>query len=137
MKLLDHEPRAGDQVPLLLSMKEDKLALTKAIDSGDTDLGACPSLFLLPPLPLTPALNTVYHVLLHLKRRLNLGDFFALIESGGPALASAASLLQVYAREQNRDLLKDFYFQDDRRTESACLALEEAGGMSVSGVFRK
>ena len=38
-KLLDHEPRACDQVPLLLTMKEDRLALLKAVDSGDTDLG--------------------------------------------------------------------------------------------------
>lgn len=37
-KLLDHENRASDQVPLLLSMKEDRLALIKAVDSGDTDL---------------------------------------------------------------------------------------------------
>jgi hypothetical protein len=42
-KLLDHEPRAGEQVPLLLSMKEDRLALLKAVDSGDTDLGMYPS----------------------------------------------------------------------------------------------
>ncbi|KAF8331517.1 vacuolar assembling/sorting protein VPS16 [Cantharellus anzutake] len=104
--LLDHEPRAGDQVPLLLTMNEDQLALTKAVDSGDTDL--------------------VYYVLLHLKRRLNLGDFFRLIEEGGPKLKLAADLLQVYARQQNRELLRDFWFQDDRRTESATLALEEA-----------
>lgn len=38
-KLLDFETKASDQVPLLLSMKEDKLALTKAVESGDTDLG--------------------------------------------------------------------------------------------------
>lgn len=31
--------RAAEQVPLLLQMKEDKIALVKAIDSGDTDLG--------------------------------------------------------------------------------------------------
>jgi hypothetical protein len=37
---LDHERRAEEQVPLLLQMKEDKIALVKAIDSGDTDLGA-------------------------------------------------------------------------------------------------
>ncbi|KAF9355900.1 hypothetical protein BGX26_005975, partial [Mortierella sp. AD094] len=36
--LLDYEPRAGDQVPLLMSMQEDELALVKAIESGDTDL---------------------------------------------------------------------------------------------------
>ena len=44
-QLLDYEPNAGDQVPLLLSMKEDRLALTKAIDSGDTDLGMSSLLF--------------------------------------------------------------------------------------------
>ncbi|KAF9899141.1 hypothetical protein BX616_003227 [Lobosporangium transversale] len=36
--LLDYEPRAGDQVPLLMSMQQDELALVKAIESGDTDL---------------------------------------------------------------------------------------------------
>ena len=39
LKLLDHEPRAAEQVPLLLQMREDKIALVKAVDSGDTDLG--------------------------------------------------------------------------------------------------
>ena len=38
-QLLDHEQHASDQVPLLLNMKEDRLALIKAVDSGDTDLG--------------------------------------------------------------------------------------------------
>ena len=37
-KLLDFETQASDQVPLLLEMKEDRLALTKAVNSGDTDL---------------------------------------------------------------------------------------------------
>ncbi|KAF8587239.1 vacuolar protein sorting-associated protein 16 [Ramaria rubella] len=107
--LLDHEPRAADQVPLLLTMKEDKLALTKAVDSGDTDL--------------------VYHVLLHLHKRLPLGSFFQLIEDGGPRLSLASRLLQVYAREQNREMLRDFYYSDDRRLDSAVLALEEAASM--------
>lgn len=38
-QLLDYEPRAADQVPLLMSMEEDERALIKAIESGDTDLG--------------------------------------------------------------------------------------------------
>ncbi|CCL98206.1 uncharacterized protein FIBRA_00200 [Fibroporia radiculosa] len=105
-KLLDHEPRASDQVPLLLSMKEDRLALVKAVESGDTDL--------------------VYHVLLHLQRRLPLGSFFRLLEEGGNKLAPASKLLQVYAREQNREMLRDFYYSDDRRVESAVLCLDEA-----------
>ncbi|KAJ7634891.1 vacuolar assembling/sorting protein VPS16 [Roridomyces roridus] len=109
-KLLDHEPRAADQVPLLLSMKEDRLALLKAVDSGDTDL--------------------VYHVLLHLHKRLPLGSFFRLIEDGGSQLAPASKLLQVYAREQNREMLRDFFYSDDRRVESAVLSLDEAASIS-------
>ena len=38
-KLLDHEVRGEKQVPLLLSMKEDEVALRKAIESGDPNLG--------------------------------------------------------------------------------------------------
>ena len=38
-QLLDHESKGSDQVPLLLAMKEDKLALIKAVDKSDTDLG--------------------------------------------------------------------------------------------------
>jgi hypothetical protein len=37
--LIDHEPRPADQVPLLLEMKEYELALIKAIESSDTNLG--------------------------------------------------------------------------------------------------
>lgn len=37
-KMLDHEPRASKQVHLLLSMREDNLALVKAEKSGDSDL---------------------------------------------------------------------------------------------------
>ncbi|CDZ97788.1 Vacuolar assembly/sorting protein VPS16 [Phaffia rhodozyma] len=99
--LLNHEPRAANQVPLLLSMREDRLAFDKAIDSGDTDL--------------------VYHVLLHLKSRLVLGDFFRIVDDR----PSAAALLELYAKEQDREMLKDFYYQDDRRLESARLRLEE------------
>ncbi|KAL0062112.1 Vacuolar protein sorting-associated protein 16 [Marasmius tenuissimus] len=110
-RLLDYEPKASDQVPLLLSMKEDRLALEKAVDSGDTDL--------------------VYQVLLHLHNHLTLGTFFRLIEDGGVRLAPASRLLQVYAREQNKEMLRDFYYSDDRRVESAVLALDEASKMAV------
>lgn len=37
-QLLNHEPRGGKQVPLLLKMEEDEVALDKAIESGDDDL---------------------------------------------------------------------------------------------------
>lgn len=39
LQLLDFEPRSGEQVPLLLKMKRSHLALNKAVESGDTDLG--------------------------------------------------------------------------------------------------
>ncbi|KAL7422143.1 Vacuolar protein sorting-associated protein 16 [Cryptotrichosporon argae] len=111
--LLDHEPRAAEQVPLLLQMKQDKIALEKAIDSGDTDL--------------------VYQVLLHLRAALSPGDFFHLLDDSiSPHLAPAVRLLQVYARDGDRQLLRDFYYQDDRRTESAVLEMDEAGESSDS-----
>ena len=37
-QLLEYEPRAADQVPLLISMRQDVLALDKAVQSCDTDL---------------------------------------------------------------------------------------------------
>lgn len=42
-QLLDFEARSGEQVPLLLKMKRSQLALSKAVESGDTDLGECAS----------------------------------------------------------------------------------------------
>ncbi|KFO80912.1 Vacuolar protein sorting-associated protein 16, partial [Cuculus canorus] len=50
IKLLEYEPRSGEQVPLLLKMKRSKLALSKAIESGDTDLAGWAPL----PVPTCP-----------------------------------------------------------------------------------
>ena len=46
IKLLDYEARAADQVPLLMRMSKDELALQKAVDSGDTELGICTNIHL-------------------------------------------------------------------------------------------
>ncbi|KAL1411169.1 Vacuolar protein sorting-associated protein 16 [Vanrija albida] len=111
--LLDHESRAAEQVPLLLRMKQDKIALEKAVGSGDTDL--------------------VYHVLLRLHSSLSPGEFFAVLDDSlSPQLTPAVKLLQVYAKENDRQLLRDFYYQDDRRTENATLEMEEAGTSAVA-----
>lgn len=75
--------------------------------------------------------GAVYYVLLHLYKRLPLGSFFKLLEDGGPHLTPATRLLEVYARQQNREMLRDFYYSDDRRVESAILCLEEATWMRV------
>jgi hypothetical protein len=64
----------------------------------------------------------VYHVLLHLKSHIALGDFFRLVDDR----PTAAALLEIYAREQDRAMLKDFYYQDDRRVANAALAMEDA-----------
>lgn len=101
-ELLNHEPRAGKQVPLLLSMKEELLALDKAIESGDTDL--------------------VYFVLSSLRKKLPLASFFRALNSRPLATA----LVETNAWDQERSLLKDLYYQDDRRLDSATLLLSES-----------
>ena len=107
-ELLEHEPRAGKQVPLLLEVEEDSLALDKAIESGDTDL--------------------VYHVLLHLKKKSPLATFFRTI-NGRP---TATALVEASAWEQDMELLKDLYYQDDRRLDGSNLLLKEATAIHES-----
>ena len=106
-ELLNHESRAGKQVPLLLSMSEDELALDKAIASGDTDL--------------------VFFVLLQLKKTLPLASFFRLLTNRPLATA----LVESSARAQDQSLLKDLYYQDDRRLDGANLLFSEALAQSA------
>jgi hypothetical protein len=107
-ELLNHEPRAGRQVPLLLSMEEDELALDKAIESGDTDL--------------------VYYVLHQLRRKLPLATFFRVISSR----PTATALVEASARDSDGEghedtaLLKDLYYQDDRRLDGSAVFIREA-----------
>ncbi|KAI5811091.1 Vps16, N-terminal region-domain-containing protein [Peziza echinospora] len=101
-QLLNYEPRAGRQVPLLLNMEEDEIALDKAIESGDTDL--------------------VLFVLLHLKKKHTLANFFRIINNR----PVASSLIESSAREHDRELLKDMYYQDDRRADGALVVLRES-----------
>ncbi|KAH7138780.1 Vps16, N-terminal region-domain-containing protein [Dendryphion nanum] len=101
-ELLNYEPRAGKQVPLLLGMREDTIALDKAIESGDTDL--------------------IVHVLLHLRKKLPLASFFRVINTR----PVASALVESSAWDSDRDLLKDLYYQDDRRLDGSNLLLSEA-----------
>ncbi|RYP71669.1 hypothetical protein DL771_004620 [Monosporascus sp. 5C6A] len=102
-ELLNHEPRAGRQVPLLLSMEEDEIALDKAIESGDSDL--------------------ILFVLLQLKKKLPLAAFFRVINARPAATALFESSA---AREGDNALLKDLYYQDDRRVDGAGVFIREA-----------
>lgn len=101
-KLLNHEPRAGKQVPLLLNMEEDELALDKAIESGDDDL--------------------VNYVLLHLKGKLPLASFFRTINTR----PMASALVETAALHEDTELLKDLYYQDDRPIDGSNVLLSEA-----------
>lgn len=102
VELLEHEPRAAKQVPLLLSVGQDTLALDKAIESGDTDL--------------------IFWVLLNLKRKMPLSTFFRTINSRPVATA----IVEASAIDQDQELLKDLYYQDDRRVAGSNLLLLEA-----------
>ncbi|KAL0616227.1 Vacuolar protein sorting-associated protein 16-like protein [Plecturocebus cupreus] len=71
-------------------MKRNKLALSKAIESGDTDL--------------------VFIVLLHLKNELNRGDFFH-------DSSETAHVPEFFCKQQELETLKDLYNQDDDHQE--------------------
>jgi vacuolar protein sorting-associated protein 16 len=102
-ELLNHEPRGGRQVPLLLNMGEAELALDKAIESGDTDL--------------------IYSVIIQLRKNLPLADFFRKVSSR-PA---ATALVEASARrDDDNALLKDLYYQDDRRADGANIFISES-----------
>lgn len=101
-ELLNHEPRAGKQVPLLLSMEEDEIALDKAIESGDSDL--------------------MFFVLLQLKKKLPMASFFRVISSRPVATA----LIESSAQDGDTELLKDLYYQDDRRVDGSNVFVREA-----------
>lgn len=100
--LTHYEPRPARQVPLLLSMNEQDLALDKAIESWN--------------------LNLVIYVLLHLQQRLSVAAFFRLL-SDKPM---AASVFAYLCKATNSKLLTDFYYQDDRRYENAMRTLRQA-----------
>ncbi|MEJ1278760.1 VSP16 CORVET/HOPS core subunit [Cricetulus griseus] len=99
IKLLEYEPRSGEQVPLLLKMKRSKLALSKAIESGDTDLGE-------------QGVGDG-QVAVNDKNELNRGDFFMTLRNQPMAL----SLYRQFCKHQELDTLKDLYNQDDNHQE--------------------
>ena len=129
--LLEREVRAREQIPLLLHMREHRLALHKAVESGDTDL--------------------VYQVLFALQRTLARGALFRTVQSlvwtessptpwamglCPPATPTytdlAPHLLVSYARDQDPGMLHDFFYQDDRHADMALMCMDEAQRMDVS-----
>eukprot|EP00041_Stephanoeca_diplocostata_P031359 m.975716 g.975716 ORF g.975716 m.975716 type:complete len:861 (+) comp23942_c1_seq8:368-2950(+) len=103
IRLLECEPKYSEQVPLLLSMNEEDMALEKAIQSGDTGLAQF-------------VLLDVYH------KKSSKGDFLSSINTK-PA---ARDLFLQYCRENEPSLLKDFYYSHDVLHETANLTLVDA-----------
>jgi len=96
IRLLDHEPKASKQGQLLLKMNEERLALRKAMESGDTDF--------------------IHLVLLHMRSSpdMTLAKFLQILQN--PEFAPAYHLFVQYCKERperSRDLQDLFEFTQD------------------------
>lgn len=100
--LVEHEPRSSKQVPLLLSIGEEDTALTKATESGDTDL--------------------VYLVLFHIWQKRPSLEFFGTIQ----ARSLARDLFVTYTRCYKRELLTEFFLSTGQLQEVAFLLWKES-----------
>uniref|UniRef100_A0A061RIB2 Protein VACUOLELESS1 n=1 Tax=Tetraselmis sp. GSL018 TaxID=582737 RepID=A0A061RIB2_9CHLO len=102
--LLNHEPRASQQVPLLLSLGEEEQALDKAIASGDTDMA--------------------YLVLFHMYREPSrqLQDFLSVIRTRPAAM----SLFTAYCRRTEPELMKTVYLSHGINDGVAAMMFEDA-----------
>ncbi|XP_054280051.1 vacuolar protein sorting-associated protein 16 homolog isoform X2 [Macrosteles quadrilineatus] len=102
IKLLDYEPRATLQVPLLLSLNKVEVALVKSIESGNTDL--------------------VYTVLIHLHENMQLGNFEMKIRQ----FPLAQALYLKYCKEHSRERLRMIYMQEDDHFAQAACFIQDA-----------
>ncbi|KAL1505520.1 hypothetical protein ABEB36_005068 [Hypothenemus hampei] len=102
IKLLDYEPKASEQVELLLKLHENKSALHKAIESGNTDL--------------------IYMVVLKLREKMPLADFKMTIRN----FPVAQALYIKYCKEYQKAALREIYIQEDDFPSLALLNIEES-----------
>ncbi|XP_055354396.1 vacuolar protein sorting-associated protein 16 homolog [Paramacrobiotus metropolitanus] len=102
MDLLEHETSAQLQIPLLLELGREEVALTKAIASGNSDL--------------------VYDVILHLKAKMTAAEFLMKIRSSKEVFA----LFIKYCKELNPGQLRDLFVQEDWRTDEGLTFVPEA-----------
>ena len=100
--LLDHEPSPRDQVPLLLDMQQEELAMQKAVMSGDTDL--------------------IYIVILRLKKILTPNEFLGFLNRHEIAL----SLYIKYCKEEDPKALAEVYKFQGRRDQLAYIQVRIA-----------
>jgi hypothetical protein len=104
-------------------MEQDEVALVKAIESGDTDLGTST----------IDDSDSVFIVLQHLRAKLPLAQFFRVFNDK----PVASQLFEGWAKKYDRELLKDFYYQDDRKSASAGVLIHESLEQKVHPIFGK
>ncbi|KAJ0669793.1 putative transcription factor WD40-like family [Helianthus annuus] len=100
--LVEHEPLSSKQVPLLLGIGEEDTALSKATESGDTDL--------------------VYLVLFHIWQKRPALELFGMIQ----ARTLARDLFICYARCYKHEFLKDFFLSTGQLHDVAFLLWKES-----------
>lgn len=121
-ELLTYEPKPTKQIPLLMSMDKPQDALQQAMKSLDPDL--------------------IQTVVWDIRAGKPLAEFLSIIEGKDEAISvlriwAKGSVERGFANEKEAssksikvgpdwELYRDFCYQDDRRTESACLCLEES-----------
>ncbi|XP_022656334.1 vacuolar protein sorting-associated protein 16 homolog isoform X2 [Varroa jacobsoni] len=101
VRLLDFEPRAAEQVPLLLKLNQPEDALSKAVDSGDADL--------------------VYQAIFYMKEHASAGFNLKLRQ-----FPVAMNLYQKLCRENDREKLEDLIDQEDDHAAMAKIKIEDA-----------
>lgn len=111
--LVEHEPRSAKQVPLLLSIGEEDTALTKATESGDTDL--------------------VYLVLFNIWQKRPPLELFGMIQ----AKTLARDLFISYARCCKHDFLTDFFLSTGQLQEVSFLLWKESWELAKNPMASK
>ncbi|ODV90044.1 hypothetical protein CANCADRAFT_1774 [Tortispora caseinolytica NRRL Y-17796] len=100
--LLKHEARDEMQIPLLLRMEEDDVALQRAEESKNTDL--------------------ILYTILILWKKLSLAEFFRLINSR----PLASNVVRMLGEIEESSLLKDYYYQGDNLIGGALTLFADA-----------
>lgn len=111
--LVEHEPRSSKQVPLLLSIGEEDTALSKATESGDTDL--------------------VYLVLFNIWQKRPPLELFGMIQ----ARTLARDLFISYARCCKHDFLTDFFLSTGQLQEVSFLLWKESWELAKNPMASK
>jgi vacuolar protein sorting-associated protein 16 len=68
----------------------------------------------------------------HLRKKLPLAQFFRVINDK----SVASELFEGWAKKHDRELLKDFYYQDDRKGASAGVLINESLEQTVLSLLR-